>query len=1472
MPPAPQPPELLDFLDYPSMRNRIYDGVVDAVKTKYPIENDRYRLELTDVDYKGPERYSLSDQKKAILQRNSLYRNLNGTWRLTDKATGKPVDTYKSTIAHVPFLTSRGTYILRGNEYTVSNQMRLRGGVFTRRKENGDLEAHFNIVKGGPGFRVFMEPRTGIFRMQVGQARLRMYPIMKAMGVSDAQLQKLWGSDLYQANATLKGKDSTLEKLWARLANARARNETNEKAPKNFVALLDNFKLDPEVTKRTLGQPYDRVTPEVLNRTMQKLINVGKGTEDTDDRDSLAFQETWSANDFFRERIMKDSGRLAARALWKATLRGNLSGMQPSLLTPQLDAVFFKAGVAQPLEEINALDALDQNLRITRMGEGGMSGMDTIPEEARDVQPSHFMFIDPIRTPESGRVGVDARVAFNTFKGPNKAMYTKVLNRAGKPVFLPPTDLVDTAIAFPGELQKAKREGRTHVKAMVAGELKYAPIKEVKYQAPSHQGLFTYGSNMIPLVSSIDGGRLLMGAKMQSQALPLRDAESPLVQSVDPQAQSFYKRLGKYVGAVRNEAGGQVIRVKPHQVVVKQTDGQLREYEMYDNFPLNRKTYVHNTPLVNVGDMVSKGQLLAKSNFTDDQGTVALGKNLRVAYMPYKGLNFEDAIVVSDSAAKKLASEHMYTEKMDFDNMTSAKRSAFVSMFPAQYNRAQLDKIGDDGIVMPGAIVEPDDPLILATQRRTSKGAGMLYRGAKSPFRDASVVWKHHFPGRVTDVWSDKNGVKVAVQAYAPAEVGDKLSGRYGDKGVIGAVVPDDQMPMDEGGNPLEVLLNPLGVISRKNPAQMLEAVLGKIAAKRGKPYEVPGFSDENMVEWTIKEMQKHGVKDTETLVNPETGRQIPRVLTGNRYIMKLHHTAESKESGRALGAYTMEGMPSKGQPGDDDNPKRVGLGEMQALISHGAIENIKDIKTIRGQRSDDYWRAMALGFPPPSPNIPNAYKRFMSMMQAAGINIKKRGDHLHLTAMTDKDVDEMSGGEIENTGTVRWLTEYGRGTFGEKSLDPVKGGLFDRGITGGHGGNRWSHITLSEPMPQPSMEDPIRRLLGLTKVQYENVIAGKEDIPGFGHGGGGIKRALEAINLDAAIKHNRDAVKSATSGVARDAAVKKLGYLRAMKKNKTHPADMVITKVPVLPPIFRPITATNKFNMVSGVNMLYMDLMNADKNLKEIKDQLSGDPVYDSRLNTYKALKAITGLGDPIKPERRQQRIRGLLGEVFGSSPKAGAFQRRLLGTSVDLSARSTITPNPDLNMDQVGLPEDQAWKLYAPFVVRRLVRTMGTNPSARAAAVRMVANRDSRALDALTKEMEARPVLATRAPALHRFSIMAFKPILTKGRTLQLSPSIVPGFNADFDGDAMNFHVVVSDKAIEEAKRKMLPSQNLRSPADFATLWAPRQEFLQGLYTASTKRSGRRTLPRYEKLKDVVAAFKRGDVNVEDVVSIKD
>jgi DNA-directed RNA polymerase subunit beta' len=457
--------------------------------------------------------------------------------------------------------------------------------------------------------------------------------------------------------------------------------------------------------------------------------------------------------------------------------------------------------------------------------------------------------------------------------------------------------------------------------------------------------------------------------------------------------------------------------------------------------------------------------------------------------------------------------------------------------------------------------------------------------------------------------------------------------------------------------------------------------------------------------------------------------------------------------------------------------------------------------------------------------------------------------------AMTDKDVEKISSGQIQSRATVRG-----------DSLQEIDGGLFDRRITGGHNGDKWGHIQLTEPMPNPVFEEPIRTLLGLTSAKFEDVIAGREKLGGK-TGSKAIHDALKNIKTADAIRYYEGVITSGRK-TARDKAVKALGYLKGIAKGGLQPEDLMMSKVPVLPPNMRPITVFRKMTMVADPNYLYRDLMLANETLGAVKKDIGEHHAGDERLAVYNSFKAVTGLGDPVQSKTKDKGVRGLLSHVFGAgSPKFGMFQRRVLSSSVDEVGRATITINPELNMDQVGLPEPKAWVIYRPFVMRRLVRR--GMPALQAA--KEVANQSKVAKDAMMEEIEERPVIINRAPVLHRYGFMAAWPKLVKGETLHVPPVICKGFNADFDGDAMNYHVPATDHAVKDAIEKMMPSRNLRAVKNFGVQYTPQNEFLMGLYLASTA-DNKNEHKVFANKKAVLDAWKRGELDVGDRIMTKD
>lgn len=1232
-----------DFLDTTKIRKNIYDRVLEATQNIGKLQNSRHTLELTDLNYIDDENIPLSKQKLAILSGKSLYRRLRGKWRLLDNATGNILDEKIATVAQVPYMTERGTFILNGTEYNLSSQWRLRPGIFTRIKENGELESHVNVMPGnGISHRYFLDPETGIFKINIGQAKLPLLPVLKALGVKESELRKEWGDEIFNANVQAPD-GKTINKLYQRIVRKKNLDATDEDKKTAVANTLLGMKLDPEVTKRTLGKPHESLTKETIIDATKKLIAVSKLEADPDDRDHLAYQNFYGPEDLLSERITKDKGFLR-QLLWKASFKGNLSSIQPNVLSKQLQHTILHTGLGQASEEINSAELLDARTRATRLGEGGLASLDAVPDESRNVIPSQLGFIDIVKTPESGKVGIDTRVASTVRKGKNGKLYAPFIDvKTGQKVYKSPQDIAESVIAFPGELRK----GEPFVAVIEKGMTKFVPREKVDYEMPHMENAFSPLSNMVPLKSALKGQRMSMGARFISQALPLINREAPLVQAGMPNQnmiRSFEEEYGKQMGAVIAEQDGTVRKVTNDSITIAHDDGTTKTYDLYNNFPYARKTFIHNEPLVKVGDRINSNQILAKSNFTDDSGTTALGINLRVAFIPMYG-PYEDSIIISQSTADKLTSIHMYQEEQEWSDNIKKGLKSFISLFPTAYTKQQLDSMDENGVVKPGTVLNYGDPMILVAQE-TERTHSQIHKGRKPTFSNKTITWDHYSPGIVTDTVPTAKGVAVAVKSENKTQIGDKLSNKYGAKGIIAKIIPDEQMPHDESGKPYELIFNPLGIISRINPAQIAETVLGKIAKLTNKKYKIEDFSSiDDLMDFVEQEMKKYNIKDLDTIVDPVSNKKIPNILTGYQHILKLHHTSESKGQGRGIGGYDANEVPSRSS---EDSSKRLALLESSSLLSHGATEFLRDAHVIRGQKNDQYWQAFMSGFRPPDVRVPLIYHKFIDSLKGAGINAVRNGRQIHLMALTDKDIIQLaSDRNITNADTVDW----------KGGLKPKPGGLFDPSLSGGHGGQRWSALKLFEPMPNPAFEEPIRRILGLTQQQLEDVIAGKNTISNFGTGPKALKDALENINLDKAIEIAEAEIKGSKK-TARDEAIRKLGFLKNAKRLNIHPKDWILSRVPILPPIYRPVSvmAQTGNQLVSDINYLYKELFEANDVLQEVSKAGIGD-LSNERLNVYNAFKAVTGLGDPITAKNKERQVKGLLQQIFGSSPKFGCY-----------------------------------------------------------------------------------------------------------------------------------------------------------------------------------------------------------------------
>ena len=1382
--------ELLKPMDIGKLRSRIYDHAFEAVKSLPPVQNSRYKLALENPRWIDPDNVSPAAQKKAFFQGGTLSRRIAGDWVMTDIATNQPVSRKTATVAAVPHLSDRGLFLLNGSHWHLGTQTRLDPGVYPRRQENGEISAYIN-PKGGRPHHISLDPAKGLFYFEIGSSRLPLTPILQALGANPDQMREAWGHDILARNSEKKD-TAAIAKLFKKLYEDKKPTLGSDER-KMVAEKLQSWGLDPYVTERTIGKGQANYSAEVLLDTTKKLLAISRKEADPVERDDQAFQHILGQEHLFAERI-KNSKPLLNQLLWKMTAKGNLDNLPSGALNQHLLETITGTGLGINAQMTNPAEMLDAVYRVSKMGQGAIGSLDAVPDDSRDVQGTQFGFIDPAVTPESGKIGVDLRYGSGTARSKDGRIYSKFHDVAGKPLWLSPREVRGKTIAA----WEQRDNGEPFVEALKDGKFSLVPRKEVNLWTQPTEYAFSPVTNLIPFKSASPLHRTAMGTRMTTQALPLIGGESPLVASGHPDGGSFESKYGTHFGAVRASQPGRVMAVTPEAIKVKYQDGtigdiSLRVHELYDHAP-GRKTHFTQRPAVKPGDFFDQDHLLATSNYTDNSGRVALGLNARVAWLPARGgKSFEDAFAVSQSFADRMKSDHMAVHGVEEAGVEFGKNK-FKSLFASKYDPKVFENLDDNGVVKPGTKVQPGQPLILAVKKMDAPRT-TLVRSPKPIHQDASEIWDHDYPGEVVDVIKTKGGYRVSVKSEVPMQFGDKISGRHGNKGII-TIIPDHEMPVGEDGKPFEIIASPYTLASRKNDSQIAEVVLGKIAQKLGKPYEVPDFKLPDLMQFVREEAAKHKVSPTETVFDPVTGTKIPGVLAGTQYFMKLMHVVEGKIKQRDTGGYDAFDTPAKG---GSTGAKRMALADSFALIAHGANSFLKGSKNVRGQRNENWWEATMSGYTPAMPGETVQYQRFMSSLQASGIHPVQENGKIRLKALTDEQVQHFAGDrEIQNPKGLDW----------SKEGDPFPGGLFDKKIFG-ENFNLWGKMKLHKPMPNPAFEDPIRYTLGLTEKQMRNVIAGKAGFVegkfydpetakepgtrprGFTTGPEAIQAKLKSIDLDKEIEAAHAAI-AGNRKTHRDTAIRKLKYLQGAKDQGVHPSQWMWSNVPILPPRFRPVSRLQGSNteLVSDPNYLYQDLFNANKNLQQLDGKL--EDLSDEHLAVYDSLKAVTGLGDPINPKTEQKGVKGLLRLLLAESPKWSIPQHKLLSSPVDLVGRSTIAPDSSLDMDEIGIPEDMAFTTYSRFAIQRLVKS-GMSP---VEASRAIENKSTEARQAVLKEMETRPLSYHRAPVLHQFGHIGAWPKLIKGNVIKLSPFVYKGLGGDNDGDKQNAHVFLRIK----------------------------------------------------------------------------
>ncbi len=1448
-------------------RRRIRAQTLASLKETIPVEGSTFSLEVKDMEILEKD-FSIKEQKDAILNRKSLNEAVKATLIIRNNKTGKVIDKGRRTIAQVPWMTPRHTFTVEGNEYSVSNQLRIKPGVYTRTRNNGDLEANFNLGRG-KNFRIYMEPSTGIFFLQYDSTKIPLYPILHGLGAQDMEIRAAWNKDLLEINKKAdKNTYGNVRKLYNKMIHKdnQIKDATLLEMFRDIAAAYQNTVLHKKVTQVTLGQSFDKVSQEAMLAASRKILRVFNKKEPEDDRDSLEFKTMHTVDTFFKERIQKNAGR-AFRTRVKFKLNGTSNPTLKSIVPPSpfsrpLKTLITTSSLSNNPAQINPIEILDSSAKVTSLGEGGISSLRSVPDSARDQHGTHLGIIDPVRTPESGGVGVDLRATsysavdekgdmFSLLKNlkTKKLEYVNVMDSTRKNIAFPTTDLTKSMIPV-----------------LSGNVLRDVPRSQVDYIVPNTAAMYSPSTNIVPGINGMQGNRAIMGSKQVTQALPLANREVPWVQvEADKKSGASMEDVFGTMHLPKSPVAGVVARVDSANDLIhvkENKTGKIFKVPYATNFPMASKTRLNHDVSVKVGDKVGKGKLLANSNFTKN-GRYAGGTNLKVAYMAWKGFNSNDALIISEGAAKnKLSSEHMYRQSLTITKNVEAGVAKHRTYYGMKYTAAEYDRLNADGSPKRGAKIQPGEILIAAVKKATKSTEdeilGRLNKGLVRPYRDAAVIWEHAHEGVVKDVTVTPSAINVTVFTLEPMGVGDKLAGRHGNKGVVSLIIPDNEMPQGEDGTPLDLLLTSAGVVSRINPSQIIETALGKVAVKTGKVIQLPHYDTENRVKFAKALLKKHGIKDKETVTDPVTGRKIPNIMVGNQYMLKLFKSTETNYSARGIGGTDVNNQPTRG---GDTGAKAYGAMDYLALVAHDARAVLREGATVKSDKNEDYWRRVQLGLPAGPLKTSHAFNKYTAMLKGGGINVVKTADQFRVLPMTDRDVDKLASAEVRNAGILKVKSNKSSGS----KYEPETGGLFDFGITGGPSGTKWSKIKLVEPIVNPVFVKPARELLGMSGVDFAKYQ--------FEQGGAAVKKRLNNLDLgklERSLKSNiktKIDINTPSSMTQVDGWARQLKYVGALKQQKMKPGDAyVISKVPVVPPIMRSVVTTDSGTaLISDPNYLYKDLILVNQAIKNTpKELLDIEDPATRRKQLFEAVGAVYGANDPINAKTQSRGVKGFMTQIVGeTSPKYGFFHEKLIKKRQQLSGRGTIAPDPSLALDQIGVPEDMLWTMYQPFTTRRLVQR-GNSP---ARAVKMVEDRTPAARVELNAEIKTRPVIVNRAPTLHRFGLVGAYAVPVPGKTIRLNPFAEIGLNADYDGDAVQIHTPATAPAVEEVKRMTLSNLIFSDGSKDSLLIRPQHEAIFGAFTGTTPKGPSKV---FKSLRDVKAAYNRGEIKMSTPIKI--
>lgn len=999
-----------------------------------------------------------------------------------------------------PMMTEKGTFIINGTERVVVSQLVRSPGVYFDETIDKSTDKTLHSVKVIPSRGAWLEfdvDKRDTVGVRIDRKRRQPVTVLlKALGWTSEQIVERFGfseimrSTLEKDNTV--GTDEALLDIYRKLRPGEPPTKESAqtllenlffKEKRYDLARVGRYKVNKKlglhvgepITSSTLTEEDVVATIEYLVRLHegQTTMTVPGGVEvpvETDDIDHFGNRRLRTVGELIQNQIRVGMSRM------ERVVRERMTTQDVEAITPQtlinirpvvaaIKEFFGTSQLSQFMDQNNPLSGLTHKRRLSALGPGGLS-RERAGLEVRDVHPSHYGRMCPIETPEGPNIGligslsVYARV--NPF-GFIETPYRKVVDGvvSDEIVYLTADEEDRHVVAQANSPIGADGrfvEPRVLVRRK-AGEVEYVPSSEVDYMDVSPRQMVSVATAMIPFLEHDDANRALMGANMQRQAVPLVRSEAPLVGT------GMELRAAIDAGdVVVAEESGVIEEVSADYITVMHDNGTRRTYRMRKFARSNHGTCANQCPIVDAGDRVEAGQVIADGPCTDD-GEMALGKNLLVAIMPWEGHNYEDAIILSNRLVEEDVLTSIHIEEHEIDARDTKLGAEEITRDIPNISDEVLADLDERGIVRIGAEVRDGDILV---GKVTPKGETELTPeerllraifGEKArEVRDTSLKVPHGESGKVIGirVFSREDedelpaGVNELVRVYVAQKRkisdGDKLAGRHGNKGVIGKILPVEDMPFLADGTPVDIILNTHGVPRRMNIGQILETHLGwcahsgwKVDAAKGVPDWAARLPDElleaqpNAIVSTpvfdgAQEAELQGLlsctlpnRDGDVLVDADgkamlfdgrSGEPFPYPVTvGYMYIMKLHHLVDDKIHARSTGPYSMitqQPLGGKAQFGG----QRFGEMECWAMQAYGAAYTLQELLTIK---SDDtvgrvkVYEAIVKGENIPEPGIPESFKVLLKELQSLCLNVEvlsSDGAAIELREGEDEDLE----------------------------------------------------------------------------------------------------------------------------------------------------------------------------------------------------------------------------------------------------------------------------------------------------------------------------------------------------------------------------------------------------------------------------------------------------------------------------------